>query len=150
MNGTEDSLIISNFKWGQSSFTFEFADGAIATVNKDTWELEFSTLPAPPAQGRPDTALIQSNAELLTDIYTDESVISALMPSADNPILSDGSSAISATNEAVSDSTDLQVMLLTENMAAFGVESNISSITNITDITDTSAMNQLLVGTQVQ
>lgn len=45
INGTEDMLIISNFKWGQATYTFEFADGAIATVNKDTWELEFIKLP---------------------------------------------------------------------------------------------------------
>lgn len=47
INGTEDTLIISNFKWGQAAYTFEFADGAIASVNKDTLELEFIKLPDP-------------------------------------------------------------------------------------------------------
>lgn len=42
---TEDTLVISNFKWGQATYTFEFADGAVATVNKDTWVFEFSQLP---------------------------------------------------------------------------------------------------------
>lgn len=42
-----DTLAISNFKWGQATYTFEFADGAIATVNKDTWEFEFIKLPDP-------------------------------------------------------------------------------------------------------
>lgn len=42
---TEDTLVISNFKWGQATYTFEFADGAVATVNKDTWAFEFSQLP---------------------------------------------------------------------------------------------------------
>ena len=32
---TEDTLVISNFKWGQATYTFEFADGAVATVNID-------------------------------------------------------------------------------------------------------------------
>lgn len=41
----EDTLVISNFKWGQATYTFEFADGAVATVNKDTWTFEFSQLP---------------------------------------------------------------------------------------------------------
>lgn len=45
VNGTEDTITISNFKWGQASYTFEFADGAVATVNKETWALEFSVLP---------------------------------------------------------------------------------------------------------
>ncbi|MBE6852434.1 MAG: hypothetical protein E7505_03010 [Ruminococcus sp.] len=42
VSGTEDTLIISNFKWGQEAYTFKFADGVVATVNKDTWTLEFS------------------------------------------------------------------------------------------------------------
>lgn len=47
INETEDTLIISNFKWGQATYTFEFVDGAIAAVNKDKWELEFIKLPDP-------------------------------------------------------------------------------------------------------
>lgn len=47
---TEDTLVISNFKWGQATYTFEFADGAVATVNKDTWKFEFSQLPVVPEE----------------------------------------------------------------------------------------------------
>ena len=52
--------------------------------------------------------------------------------------------------EEIADQTDIQVMILTENMSAFSNDDNISDSTNITDITDTSVMNQLLVGSQVQ
>ncbi len=58
INGTEDTLIISNFKWGQDTYTFEFADGAIATVNKYTWELEFIKLPDP-IEGDAESDLIE-------------------------------------------------------------------------------------------
>lgn len=47
---TEDTLVISNFKWGQATYTFEFADGAVATVNKDIWTFEFSQPPVVPEE----------------------------------------------------------------------------------------------------
>ena len=40
INGSEDKLTIRNFN--SESFIFEFAGGAVGTVNKDTWELELS------------------------------------------------------------------------------------------------------------
>ncbi len=39
VNDTDDVLTISNFKWGQASYTFKFADGAEGYVDKDTWQL---------------------------------------------------------------------------------------------------------------
>ena len=151
INGTEDTLTVSNFKWGQASFTFEFADGAIATVNKDTWALEFSQLPTESVVTTSENEVIQSNADLLTDIYAD-GVTSDLLTGTDSTVISDVSNSVSVSDETdeVADQTDLQVMILTENMSAFGAEDNISDSTNITDITDTSVMSQLLVGTQVQ
>ena len=49
------------------------------------------------------------------------------------------------TNE-VADQTDLQVMILTENMSAFADEDNVSDGINVADASiDVTAMNQLLV-----
>lgn len=62
-SGTEDTLIISNFKWGQATYTFEFADGAIATINKDTWELEFIKLPDP-IENNAESVLIDDTSEI--------------------------------------------------------------------------------------
>lgn len=39
VNDTDDVLTISNFKWGQATYTFKFADGAEGYVDKDTWQL---------------------------------------------------------------------------------------------------------------
>ena len=39
INDTDDVLIINNFKWGQSSYSFRFADGAEGYVDKNTWNL---------------------------------------------------------------------------------------------------------------
>lgn len=76
INGTEDTLIISNFKWGQAAYTFEFADGAIASVNKDTWELEFIKLPDP-IEDDTESALIDDTSAI-DDIAESETMESQI------------------------------------------------------------------------
>ena len=155
INGTEDTLTINNFKWGQSSYTFKFADGAVGTVNKDTWELELSQPASNDAivQETSEEEIIQASADLLSDIYADDNVTSELLTETSGAVLIDSSSAVSAAKETeeTADQTDIQVMILTENMSAFGTENNVSDCISISDpMQDTSALNQLLVGTQVQ
>lgn len=45
VNDTDDVLTISNFKWGQASYTFKFADGAEGYVDKETWLLVLTKQP---------------------------------------------------------------------------------------------------------
>ncbi|MBO5320519.1 MAG: hypothetical protein J6B01_12035 [Ruminococcus sp.] len=151
INGTEDTLIISNFKWGQATYSFEFADGAIAAVNKDTWELEFSKLPDIPETSEDE--LVQDNANILSELYADDSLTSDILTETDSTVISDISDSVSVTDESneVSDQTDIQVMILTENMSAFADEDNVFDNADVLDPTDDmSIMNQLLVGSQVQ
>ena len=150
VNGTEDKLTINGYKWNQGGYTFEFADGAVGTVNKDTWELE---LIQPASNEISEEDVIQSNAELLSDIYSDESMSSDLLTGTSDTVLIDSSSAVSAAKETeeTADQTDIQVMILTENMSAFGTENNVSDSMSVNDpMQDTSALNQLLVGTQAE
>ena len=147
VNGTEDKLTINGYKWNQGGYTFEFADGAVGTVNKDTWELE---LIQPASNEISEEDVVQSNAELLSDIYSDESMSSDLLTEISDTVLIDSSSAVSAAKETeeTADQTDIQVMILTENMSAFGTENNVSDSMSVNDpMQDTSALNQLLVGT---
>ena len=68
-------------------------------------------------------------------------------------IISDVSDSVSVADETeeIADQTDIQVMILTENMSAFATEDNISDNTDLMDSAmDTSALDQLLVGTSVQ
>lgn len=54
-------------------------------------------------------------------------------------------------DDSISDMTDVQALLLAEDMSAFGGESQISSGLGIADITDdTSALNALLISSSVQ
>ena len=146
VNDTEDTLTIDSFKWGQSTYSFEFADGAIASVNKDTFELEFSKLPDIPEVSEDEIA--QSNAELLTELYAEDSVSTELV---DNTIISEITESTTVADEAdeISDQTDIQVMILTENMSAFADEANVYDTANITDTTTDTALNQLLVNSAV-
>ena len=148
INGSEDKLTIRNFN--SESFIFEFAGGAVGTVNKDTWELELSQ---PASNEISEKDVIQSNAELLSDIYSDESMSSDLLTEINDTVLIDSSSTVSAAKETeeTADQTDIQVMILTENMSAFGTENNVSDSMSVSDpMQDTSALNQLLVGTQAE
>ena len=45
VNDTDDVLTIGNFKWGQASYVFKFADGAEGYVDKETWQLVFTKEP---------------------------------------------------------------------------------------------------------
>lgn len=141
ITGSNDVLTVKNYN--SDMFTFQLADGIIGNISADT--AEFTEILS-------EEELLQSNADLLSDIYADDSISSDLLTEADSTVISDVSNSVSGTdeNEEIADQTDIQVMILTENMSAVATEDNISDSTNITDTTDTSVMNQLLVGSQVQ
>ena len=78
---------------------------------------------------------------------------SDILTETDSTVISDISDSTSVTDESneIADQTDIQVMILTENMSAFASEDNVfdnADVLNSTD--DMSIMNQLIVGSQVQ
>lgn len=79
VNDTEDTLTINSFKWGQSTYSFEFADGAIISVNKDTFELEFHQLPIVPEEVTTTnvTTTVQDETEISLDTAGDEEIQSS-------------------------------------------------------------------------
>ena len=164
VNSTGDKLTINGYKWNQDGYTFEFADGATGTVNKDTWELELDSA-STQAEALPETSdtssitsvseedQLQASADQLSDLYEEDDFTLPEVMESEIHLYGDTVNTVSDAEqeEPVADQTDLQVMLLTENMSAFGTKDNISDSMNIIDSTvDTSVMNQLLVGTQVQ
>lgn len=159
VNGTSDSLTINNYRWSQGSFNMEFADGTVGAVNKETWEMEYSQSPVATAdydisEIASEEELVQSNADLLAEIYTEDTAVSEeLVAETSETVISDVANATTVSEETdeVSAQTDVQVMILTENMSAFANENNVSDSTNIIDSAmDASALNQLLVDTSVQ
>ena len=150
VNSTGDTLNINGYKWNQDGYTFEFTDGATGTVNKDTWELELNQ-PTETAVNEDD--LIQTSADQLSDLYEEDNFTLPEVMESEIHLYGDTVNAVSDAEqeEPVADQTDLQVMLLTENMSAFAAEDNISDSMDMMDPSmDTSIMNQLLVGTSVQ
>lgn len=142
VNGTDDVLTISNFKWGQSNFTFKFADGAEGYVDKNTWQLELTK------QSYEIEDTEQMGAEFLESLYEDDAVMSDLLTE-ESTVITDVTESAALTDESddISDMTDIQAMLLAENMSAFGNDDQISDNMNIADITaDTSLTDSLLVG----
>src|SRR5699024_6418993 len=101
-----------------------------------------------------DENIIQSNADLLAGIYEDEALSPELFGETNDTLLADNAEISSVLTDDESDSiaeqTDVQTIILIDAMAGFAGESNISDTSQLADITDDTAMNQLLVGTQVQ
>ena len=144
VNGTDDVLTISNFKWGQSTFTFKFADGAEGYVDRETWKLVLTKQP----DVVEDTE--QMGAELLESLYEDDSLMSDFFAEdgAGSTLITDvtESTALDGDSDDISDMTDIQAMLLAENMSAFGNDDQVYDSMNITDMTaDTSLTDSLLV-----
>ena len=146
INGTDDKLIINGYKWG-NDYTFEFADGTMGTVNRDTWTLETDT--SEPALEMSEDELIQTGAESISTLYEDDAMAAEYLNDLEQTIISDvtDSSILDDDSDDISDMTDIQVMLLAENMSAFGNDDQVPDNMNINDITtDTSALDLLLVG----
>lgn len=144
VNGINDVLTISNFKWGQSTFTFKFADGAEGYVDKDTWQLVLTKQP----DEIEDTE--QMGAELLESLYEDDELMTSIFTEGDteNTVITDVTESTVLTDESddISDMTDIQAMMLAENMSAFGNDDQVYDSMNINDITaDTSLTDSLLV-----
>ena len=154
VNSTGDKLSINGYKWNQDGYTFEFADGITGTVNRDTWELELNQ----PTENSnvseiSEEEIIQTNANILDDMYAEDSITSDLLEEQNDVVISDVSDSISDMDEtnSVSDQTDFQVMILAENMSAFANEDNISDNANLMNsMVDMSVIDQLLAGTSVQ
>lgn len=97
--------------------------------------------------------IVQANANILDNMYSDESVASELLEEQNDTVISEVSDSVSVTDktEEIADQTDIQVMILTENMSSFITEDNISDNMSISNpMQDSMNMDQLLVGTQVQ
>lgn len=149
VNDTDDVLTVSNFKWGQATYTFSFADGAEGYVDKNTWELVLTKQPDPVEEAD----IEQASAELLSEIYGDETLASDLLNGSDSTAITDITDVadISGESDAIADITDIQTMILAENMSAFSNDSQVSDGINISDITtDASGLDQLLVSSSVQ
>ena len=146
-----DVLTIRSFD--SERFTFVFADEVSGTFNVETGlferilsEEELAAIDA----AKTEDELAQANADILDELYANEDSVSELLTENDNTVISEITDSASADeSENTADNIEFQVMILTENMAAFSNESNISDSMNMRcDAEDYAFANQLLVGTQ--
>lgn len=150
---SDDVLTIRNFD--SERFTFKFADEVSGTFNVETGKFERilseEELAAIEA-AKTEDEFAQANADILDELYAGDNSVSELLTESDNTVISEviDSASTSDENENTANQIDIQVMILTENMAAFLNESNISDCVNMQSGTDNFEFaNQLLVGTQV-
>ena len=120
---------------------FEFEDGTIAHIDLSTSRFVIDV------EGKTES-IEQLSAELLESLYEEDAVMSNLLTE-ESTVITDVTESTVLTDESdnISDMTDIQAMLLAENMSAFGNDDQISDNMNIADITaDTSLTDSLFVG----
>jgi len=144
ITSTKETLTIKDFRYNQyyRNFTLEFKDGVTGVIDYNSATIIV----------KEPEEIVQTNAEVLTQIYSDENISSTILSQMDSAeLLTDTNSAsITDDTDSIADQTDLQVMILTENMSAFADENNVSDGINITDASvDATAMNQLLINSTV-
>ncbi|MCR5600891.1 MAG: hypothetical protein K6G33_09160, partial [Ruminococcus sp.] len=93
----------------------------------------------------------QTLTEYLSDMYSEDAFSGEFTN--DNTVIADVTESASVGDESdeIADMTNIQAMILAENMSAFSNDSQISDGINIGDITaDTSALDQLLINSSMQ
>ena len=124
--------------------SFEFADGTVAHIDLDTSKFVVDV------EGTTVT-VEQTNAEYLSGLYNDYVFADEL--TVDNTVITNVSDSISIgeSSEEIADMTNVQAMILAENMSVFGNESQIYDSVSLGNISsDSSALDQLLVAPSMQ
>ncbi len=134
----EDVLTIKNYN--SENYVFEFAEGITGTVDSQTAEFTESV---------DDDEIVQNGAELLDSIYQNNTVMTEQQfTETENTDMAEKNDLFYNESKEVADKTDIQIMILTENMAAFNSEDNISDSLNIAGTEDITVSNQLFVNSQ--
>lgn len=122
-------MTINGFMWGQAEFKFEFADGEVGIFNKKIGMFELISQ---------SSDIVQNNADVLDELYSEENTLSDPLAENENTVISEMTDCAAGTEniDNTSSQIDVQVMILTENMAAFSNESNISDSMNMQNTTD--------------
>ena len=95
--------------------------------------------------------LAQTNAGILEELYANENPVFDMLTEDNNTVIPEITNSVYTADEKenLAEQTDIQVMILTENMAAFSNESNISDSMNMQSSADSLAFaDQFLVETQ--
>lgn len=151
---TGETLTIKEFRYSgyYNNFKLEFANGRTGIIDYVSALIELDPLTDEPIEtAKTEDELAQVNANILDELYADDNSVSDLLTENDNTVISEitESASTSDENENTADQIDVQVMILTENMAAFSNESNISDSMNMQSNAESLAFaDQLLVGTQ--
>ncbi len=137
-NIAEDVLTIKNYN--SENYVFKFANGITGTVDSQTAEFTESV---------DDDEIVQIGAELLDSIYQNNTVMTEQQfTETENTDMAEKNDLFDNESKEVADKTDIQIMILTENMAAFNSEDNISDSLNIAGTEDITVSNQLFVNSQ--
>ncbi|WP_294474607.1 calcium-binding protein, partial [uncultured Ruminococcus sp.] len=145
INGTEDTLRIVNHRAYRDYRieSFEFADGTVAEF--DFSNNSFNIL----VSGSDFDEIVSEQTVILDEIYDDSTTTDELTTNEADILVSELSAAnVGNENNSLSDMTDIQAMILAENMSAFGGGNNVyDSVNNNTE--DNSSLGDLFTAAQI-
>ncbi|MDR0984858.1 MAG: hypothetical protein LBL93_07680, partial [Ruminococcus sp.] len=110
VNGTEDKLTINNFKWSQGNYEFQFADGGVGTVDKNTFEMQYSVLPTIPEEVADENVTETLDETIVTET---ENVVET----SDETIVTETENAVEISDENTTTESEISNENLTETTA---------------------------------
>ena len=137
---SEDTLLIKSFE--TEKYTFDLSDGVSGNVDTNSGSFVEIT---------EEEDVIQSNADLLADMYSQETLSTEYITQNDDTYIVaevEATSVADETNE-LGAQTDVQAMILVENASAFGQEENVSDGISVTTTNEASVTEQLLINPQM-
>lgn len=139
INNSDDVLTIKNYD--PEKFTFEFADDVKGTVNSSGEFLKSDS----------EENIIQNNADALSDMYFDDTLSTDVQDNYTDTVIPEiaDTSAIVNKNDQISVQTDIQAMVLAENVAGFADENKVSEGIKFSEADENvNALDQLLVNSR--
>ena len=143
---TDDSLrIVNQIAYGNYRVeSFEFADGTAASFNLSTNSFDITV------KGSDFDEMISEQTVILDEVYDDSLTTDNLAIDEDDMLITEFSAApkLSSESSDLSDMTDVQAMILAENMSAFGGGNNVyDTVNNTTE--DNSSLGDLFTAAQI-
>ncbi|MDO5558392.1 MAG: hypothetical protein Q4F95_02210, partial [Oscillospiraceae bacterium] len=142
---SNDKIIIPDYRYssGYQHFELQFADGTTGTVNSEYNGLD---LVIPQIQQDMFDDQTQAGAEAIQEAYDSQYIQGgAVTTQASQAIITNStdSDIVNENSSTVSNMTDIQAIILAENMSAFASNDNISDSITPLVITDSMQTNQL-------
>lgn len=149
---SQDTLLIKEFS--TESYVFHFAEDVVGSVDSVTSEfVKYEEEETDKQIDIMDETTIQSNVNVLSELYmADDFVQNEFINETSDKLITESATAVlvEQEEEGIDTQTNIQVMLLVDNMSAFSEERNVSEGVEVsTTESNILAVDQILINSQI-